>query len=175
MNETPEKWVPVVGFVGLYEVSDCGRVRTLHKVGRACRNGILEQTANKKGYLRVGLTIGGERKARLVHNLVVEAFIGPRPSPDHECNHKDGVKTNNLVGNLEWLTRIQNNAHARAMGLWQPHRGEAHGRAILTEENVRTIRSLQGVERSGTLARRYGVCVDMIRRVWKREAWKHVV
>ena len=137
-----EKWLSVVGMESFYEVSNLGRVRSKHRRGRPTKNGILAQTANKKGYLRVNLLGDGKHFSRAVHRLVLEAFHGPQPSCIHECNHKDGHKRNNIESNLEWVTPVENNAHSVANGLWHPHVGEAHGRAILTEANVRRIRAI---------------------------------
>lgn len=169
-----EKWLPVVGMENFYEVSDLGRVRSKHKVGRPTRNDVLAQGQNKKGYLRVNLWGGGKHFSRVVHRLVLEAFHGPQPSCIHECNHKDGHKSNNRATNLEWLTRLENNSHSVANGFWHPHIGEAHGRAILTEQDVRYIRRIAGTVTNRSLAKRYGVNPVTIAKVIRRENWKHV-
>lgn len=70
-----------------------------------------------KGYPFVGLMGLNGRIQRYVHVLVAEAFLPPRPSEFHEVNHKDGIKTNNHVGNLEWNTRLENMRHASSQGL----------------------------------------------------------
>ncbi len=105
-----ERWKPVLGYEGLYEVSSEGRVKSFHnsKVGEVRKLGI-----SKKGYKTVELRKNGIGKLRSVHVLVCEAFHGPKPSPNHEVNHKgkDGDKTNNRERNLEWTTRSQNAKH----------------------------------------------------------------
>jgi hypothetical protein len=72
----------------------------------------------------------------MVHALVAEAFICPRPK-GMEVNHKDGVKTNNHFSNLEWLTRRGNAEHARDMGLLAT--GERHPRHTKPEAWANTI------------------------------------
>lgn len=171
---TDESWRPVAGTEGLYEVSDYGRVRSNHRVGRPTHGGFLSQTPNAKGYLRVRLWTVNLRKSVVVHRLVLEAFVGPQPSPVHECNHKNGNKQDNHVGNLEWATPKENNEHAVATGLWHPNLGEAHGRAKLTEKDVIEIRKLQGHEGAASIGRRYGVTSENIRGIWSRRLWKHV-
>ena len=92
-----EEWRPVVGYEGLYEVSNLGRVRRVAYV--------LATYVGKRGsatnYCRVRIFNERGGKQRSVHSLVAAAFIGPRPSPLHEVNHKDGNPTNNTLENLE--------------------------------------------------------------------------
>ena len=93
-----EEWRPVVGFSD-YEVSDLGRVRSYKRV----KVRILHPTYNGSGSMRVELA----GKKRLVHILVLEAFVGLRPE-GMECRHLDGDFTNNKVENLRWGTRSEN-------------------------------------------------------------------
>ena len=99
-----EIWKPVVGYEGLYEVSNFGRVRSLR------RNKILKLKNEVDGYIRVTLCNGGTEKLYQVHRLVAQAFI---PNPDNlpQINHKDEVKSNNIVTNLEWCTVHYNNTY----------------------------------------------------------------
>lgn len=90
-----EVWSDVLGYEGLYEVSDQGRVR---------RNGkILKPRKNLGGYLLVSLSKNGIVKTAKIHRLVASAFI-PNPQNLPEVNHKDENKTNNCLDNLEWCT-----------------------------------------------------------------------
>ena len=105
-----EEWRPIVGYEGLYEVSNTGQVRSLDRYdNRNCfRKGkVLSPGKNTKGYLFVILTCNGKRKTINVHRLVTEAFL---PNPDNlpEINHKDEDKTNNSVDNLEYCDRSYN-------------------------------------------------------------------
>lgn len=169
-----ECWRPVVGFEKWYEISCRGRVKTHHTIGRRCLTGMLAAQPNTKGYLRVCLSDGARTVTRVVHRLVLEAFGGSSPSPAYQCNHKNAIKTDNRIDNLEWVTGQENVDHSMANGLWKPHLGENHGRAKLTEADVRTIRSCQGIERQIDVARRYGVSGTAIKLIWKRKNWAHV-
>ena len=171
---TKEQWKPVVGFGEYYEISSIGRVRSKHTVGRPAKNGIMSQQKNAKGYKRVRLSGHGKSFTVVVHRLVMEAFVGPQPSFLHETNHKNGIKDDNRVDNLEWLTPVQNNAHAVSMGLWHPHKGESHGMAKLKASDIPVIRACEGKETSGQVAKRYGVTGTAIYTIWKRINWKHI-
>lgn len=90
-----ETWKDVVGYEGLYQVSDLGRVR---------RNGReLSQSRNEHGYSRVSLCKNGKPKTLYVHRLVAEAFV-PNPLGLPEINHKDENPSSNAASNLEWCT-----------------------------------------------------------------------
>ena len=169
-----EEWKPVVGFEAFYDVSNLGLVRSRQTIGRPATNGFLRQCTNAKGYKRVGLSIGGKRTSLLVHRLVLDAWVGPQPSVIHQANHKNGRKQDNWDSNLEWVTPIENNAHAVRMGLWKPHKGEAHGRAKLRAKDILVIRKCEGKETTGQVAKRYGVTSTAIYMIWKRINWKHI-
>src|SRR5205809_2699802 len=98
-----ENWRPVVGYEGLYEVSDCGHLR---RVGRApgTRPGYPIRTPpNSDGYPQCVLHDNGIKQSQRLHKLVAAAFLGSRPS-GAEINHIDGDKTNNVPSNLEYVT-----------------------------------------------------------------------
>lgn len=95
----------MIGFDGLYEVSDTGEVRSLprsHTRGR-----VLKQTSDPRGYRRVGLSKKARVSTRLVHHLVLESFVGPRGAA-YGGLHFDDDPSNNAVGNLSWGTARQN-------------------------------------------------------------------
>ena len=104
--KTIEQWKPVKGYEELYAVSNLGRVKSLnyHRTGV---EKIIKPKKSGNGYLQVGLWKNGKRKFFLVHRLVAEAFI-PNPEGFEQVNHKDEVKTNNCVSNLEWVSRWDN-------------------------------------------------------------------
>ena len=97
-----EEWKNVIGYEGLYEVSNKGNVRNVR------RNTLLRLTKTNYGYIQVSLYKNGIRTGLKVHRLVAEVFI---PNPDNlpQINHKDEDKTNNNVTNLEWCTAKYNN------------------------------------------------------------------
>jgi hypothetical protein len=100
-----EEWRDIVGFEGLYEVSNFGRVR--HKNGQEIGGSL-----NSYGYRAYSLFKDGKRYTGKGHRLVAEAFI-PNPEGKRNVNHKDGDRDNNFVDNLEWVTHGENGRHAR--------------------------------------------------------------
>lgn len=101
-----ENWKPVVGYEGLYEVSDTGKVRSLNWRKRGITKELFLKPHNR-GYLMVELANHGKKKAFTVHRLVANAFI-ENPNGYATINHKDENKKNNNVDNLEWCSLEQN-------------------------------------------------------------------
>lgn len=169
-----ELWRTIANTNGLYEVSNFGRVKSLHTRGRPTNDGILSSVPNNKGYLRVSLSLPDRRITSVVHRLVLEAFVCPQPTPLHECNHIDAVKTNNHYSNLEWLLHYDNINHAHSHRLWRPQAGSQNGSSVLTEEMVIAIKKLQGVKSLSQVGRSYGVSKTTIRHIWIKQTWKHL-
>ncbi|MCK5020716.1 MAG: HNH endonuclease [Candidatus Peribacteraceae bacterium] len=134
MKNKEIKWLPVVGFDG-YEVSSSGLIMST-------KGGRLHLMSNKEqryGYEMVNLFSNGRKFPRLIHRLVLEAFVGPRPS-GMQCRHLDGDGSNNRLDNLLWGT-VEENMTDR-----DNHGKTVHGKSIakskLSPEKVRAIRIL---------------------------------
>lgn len=111
---TKEKWKSIVGYEGLYEISNYGNVRSLDRFVACCygskqfiRGKIISPQPNQHGYLMVSLNKESQRNVHYIHRLVAQAFI-PNPNNLPQVNHKDEVKDNNMVDNLEWCDNIYN-------------------------------------------------------------------
>ena len=138
-----ETWKAVVGFEGLYEVSDIGRVRSL-KYGK---QRIMKPVKTHNGYLRVTLCRDGNHKKMKVHRLVAQAFI---PNPNHlsTVNHKDEDKTNNAASNLEWLSmRDNDNYGTRNMRMAEAKSKPVQQFDKSTGELLKTFPSIMEAER----------------------------
>ena len=106
-----EIWKDVVGFEGLYKVSNKGNVFSVERLnsrGRKCGGLTLKPRYVGNGYLYVDLHNNGKRESKYIHRLVTEAFI-PNPESLPQINHIDEVKDNNNIENLEWCDSMYNN------------------------------------------------------------------
>jgi hypothetical protein len=166
-DDTTERWLPVPGWEGEYEVSDHGRLR------RPIR--YLTHSSAAGGYRRIALYRRNKGHFFLVHQLVMRAFVGPCP-PGHEIDHRDEDKTNNRLPNLEYVTRTVN--IRRSWLRRQPGiiRGERKHNAKLTGPHVVAIRArwVQGGVTYHSLGREYGVAPAVIRNVVLRVTWRHI-
>lgn len=107
---TEEKWRPVVGYAGAYEVSDAGRVRSVDRRdmrGRFIKGRVLKVRLLPNGRPRITLALDGSRVDAYTYRLVLEAFQGPCP-PGMEALHWDDDISNNTLANLRWGTRTEN-------------------------------------------------------------------
>ena len=118
-----EIWKPVVGYEGVYSVSSNGRVRResgVDSMGRKLSSHVLKSYTDR--YVGVHLCKNGKMKNLWVHRLVAEAFL-PNPKGLKTVNHKDEIKTNNNVSNLEWMSQPDNNLYnGRSMRVGFKHR-----------------------------------------------------
>lgn len=189
---TTEEWRTVKGYESHYEVSNCGRVRSLDRYVRSKNNSrmlkrghILVPEVSKPGksgtyrgagYLRVLLTINKVQKHASVPHLVLEAFAGQRPSPQHQANHLSGDKGDNHASNLEWATPSENQLHAfhvikTGAVNCRPMHGPRNGIAKdLDTDYIRTLRA-QGFSQQ-RIADIVGVNQTTISSVLRGQHWK---
>lgn len=170
-----EIWKSVVGFEGAYECSNMGRVRSVardvQRGGRTVRlDGYeLQPGSARDGYKRVVLCRDSVMKTCKVHQIVAEAFNGPRPE-GLITRHKNDDKHDNRADNLEYGTHIQNAADLKRNG--KQLQGEQCPGARLTEQDVREIR--ESAEPRNVLALRFGVSAGYISNICARRKWAHV-
>jgi hypothetical protein len=148
-------------------VSDQGRVRSL-LTGK-----IMAQELSIHGYLRVALSVKrGKSIKQSVHQLVLFAFVGPKPDGG-VTRHRDGIRTHNVVGNLCWGTYEENSADRVVHGT--NFLGGNHPCAKLSNENVLYIRDYPYKYGSDSyLARQFGVTPALVRGVRQHRYWKHL-
>jgi hypothetical protein len=153
-----EVWKSVVGYEGLYEVSNFGRVKRIAPARGTQVGHIFNPAPDKKGYLRTRLTnVNGQAKTVKVHRIVAQAFH-ENPLNYPEVNHKDANKRNNYAYNLEWCTGLQNSRHAAENGLlkgsWTGKFGASHNRSIsLKAQNIDTgeVKIIQGINEASRI------------------------
>lgn len=119
-----EIWMPVEGYEGYYEISNKGQVQGVHRMVvtpnglRTIKGKKLKTRLNNDGYIDVRLTKEKKTKTTFIHILLAKAFI-PKKDEKLEVNHINGIKTDNRLENLEWVTHSQNMFHAHKIGLFK--------------------------------------------------------
>ena len=153
-----------------YSISNAGRVKRVRGGVQGARIGrILKAAVHRTGYLHVKL----DRRSQLVHVLVLEAFVGPRGNQQH-ARHLNGVRADNRLTNLAWGTAVENYADSVEHGT--AARGERHGKAILSEQDVSAIRgryALGGISQRA-LAAEYGLNHSTVQALIERRTWREV-
>lgn len=175
MKSDVEHWKPVVGYEGLYEVSDLGRVRSLYNKRTRLGGGILCQ-GWCKSYPMVSLRKNKKSRTHTVHPLVLTAFVGPRPDGLQGC-HNNGEATDNRLKNLRWDTRAANFAdmarHGSRIGVV---RGAKNPKAKLNDAVIPVIRQRRKAgEQLWAIARDYGVNDRSIAMICLGQTWRHVL
>ena len=176
MENQIEIWKDVVGYEGIYQVSNLGRVKSLEKKFWSNKNNsfsinkefIRKLSSTRKGYLRVGLMKDLKQKPFLVHRLVAIAFI-PNLENKPEVNHINGIKNDNRVENLEWVTTKENVIHSFQNGLSVRAKGENSKSSKLNYQKASEIRKSNLKNKDLSLI--YGVSISSIERVKSNQIW----
>jgi hypothetical protein len=173
-----ETWVPAAEYEGLYEVSSLGRVKSLLPSKRFSAPGhILKPKRVGLGYVGVNLYKDGRGSTVSIHKLVMRSFVGEAP-PGMNVNHKDGIKKNNGLSNLEYVTFSSNSMHAFVTGLLPQaptYKGEENGNASITESQAVEIAvRLHGGERPCDIAKDMGVSRYPVHDIKARRKWKYL-
>jgi HNH endonuclease/NUMOD4 motif len=165
-------WVALEGYEGIYAISDDGQVMSMN-YKKSNLPGIMTLQI-RRGYLSAYLCKKGEKERwGTVHTLVAHHFIGPRPH-GLTINHKNGIKTDNRVENLEYCTASENSKHSFTTGA-QCNKGIKHSQHKFTDDQIRDIRTrnLNG-ESQTAIAKSLGVSQSAIHLVVRRKRWDHV-
>ena len=167
-------WKPIPGWESSYKISDCGEIRSVerrvtcsHGFDRVYRSQHIRQVKGQKGYMRVKLSRPGEHCQFLVHQLVLQAFVGPKPE-GQVCRHLNGNPADNRLENLAWGTEKENGADKAKHGTGK---GERHGRSRLTAFQAFMLRELPSDLSNGEIGRRFGVAGSAISNLRRGVNW----
>jgi len=171
VDDLTERWLPVVGWEDLYEVSNRGQVRSLDRWKRGCggsryvqRGQPISQRPDNRGYLCVWLSRDGQRVLRRVHRLVLDAFAQPRPDGQQARHGPAGKLVNHWPENLCWGTPTENQMDRLrdgTMGLKL---------AAVTVADIRRRYAAGGILQR-ELASEYGVSRTTIAMITTRRRW----
>lgn len=172
-----ERWLPVVGYEGLYSVSDLGRVRSEARMVRHSTGGgfkrinarVMRVMNDGNGYPKVSLCRAGTVRNARPHQLVARAFLGECPD-GMEVAHNDGVRSNVALTNLRYDTRLGNHADRRRHGTLG--QGSSNGCAKLTEAEALEVRNSPALLRE--LSDRFGISQTTASRIRLGRNWKHL-
>lgn len=171
----------IEGFEGLYAVTEDGRVWCTRKGGFWLKPSRMKSCI---WYLSASLWKNKKYHAIKIHRLVAKAFI-PNSENKPEVNHKNGVKDDNRVENLEWVTRKENRRHAFKNGLIPPvPRGEENAASKYSNELIKEIREAYLIKKDKPkkchlisyrkLAKKYGMSKTNIESIITRNSWTHI-
>lgn len=161
----------VLGYENEYTVNHDGVI--VSAVRHGTLGGIMKPFLTSYGYMRVALTKNRKTKFMFIHKIVAHSFIlNPYNKPF--INHKNGIKTDNRIENLEWCTASENSQHAYDNGLRSAHpkKGESNHNAKLKEIQVLKIRESKLSQ--SALSKKYGVSKGVIQRIKQRLTWNHI-
>lgn len=174
-----ENWKDVPGYEGLYAVSDMGRVKSLERLApskggslRRIGGKMLAIHSNGAGYKHVRLAKDGVLTTVLLHRLVLEAFVGPRPD-GMEARHLDGIRANNALRNLVWGTKKENADDRIAHGT-SPVGAKNPKSKIDEVQALEIYRRAQSGECFESIAADYGVSEITVSHIKCGRTWSHV-
>jgi hypothetical protein len=175
-----EIWKDIEGYEGLYQISNYGRVKTLSRITNFGNRikiipEIIKKLSNDKdGYLITTLSKQSRKKNIKIHRIVADTFID-NPLNKPTVNHKNGIKTDNYVSNLEWATYLENNLHGYNHNLIS-HKGINNSSSKLNESEVMEIRELYRNKKlkHRELSAMFNVSTANITNILNRKIWKHI-
>lgn len=161
--EVGEIWKDIKGYEGKYQISNYGRVKSLQRNlkyidSKKITEKLKGTFVGKRGYARIELSKDGINKKYSVHRLVAQAFI-PNPNKKLEVNHINGIKTDNRVSNLEWVTSKENQIHAIKYGLQRPSLKQKRVASEYCKKNK--IKALLQYDLDGNFIRKWESAVEV--------------
>ena len=164
---------PIPSAIG-YSASRCGEIISHHRLEPFA----LKQANHRQGYKKVCVKTPTGIKNKLVHRLVLEAWVGPCPD-GCVTNHKNGNKIDNRLDNLEYCTQSENMAHAYGYGLSPKpptKKGSECRLSKLDEHQVIALRA-ENDRRPGyvkRLAEKYNITPPTVSKILLRQTWRHI-
>lgn len=182
-----EIWLPVKNYENFYHISNMGRLKILDRVcwksnkkkdvtKFKCER-LSAGVPNDKGYPQhILINENSDKWTRMIHLIVAEHFI-PNPENKPQVNHKNGIKTDNRVENLEWVTAKENSQHAYETGLTKAIFGDNHYQAKINSKKAMEIKLLLKNKNNRTLQEIADICNvnrSIVKNISQNSTWKHI-
>lgn len=152
-------WKDIPNFEGLYQASINGEIRSIYRYKK-----ILKQSKSKNGYLKVMLCANGKRKLISVHRLIAMTFLEDYKT-NLQVNHKNGIKTDNRVDNLEMVTPSENIRHSFKNGLQKAKFGEDHPLYKKYGKENKTSKKVNQYDLDGNFIKTWDSIMDVERKL----------
>ena len=164
----------ILGYEGLYQINNIGTVISVRNDRE------IKPFKTIQGYIRIELNNNGIAKKHNVHRLLATAFI-ENPLKKPYINHKNSIRDDNRIDNLEWCTHKENMQHAASLNRFPGGtknlfgNGESHPLSKLNPEKVLEIRRLSSLKMpQRKIAKEFGVSQKNILCIIKRKTWTHI-
>lgn len=168
-----EIWKDIPNYNGLYMVSNFGRIKSL-KRKYVTREWLLTPSNDSSGYPQIVLVSNRVCSTTKIHTIVAVVFIGDRPIA-HEINHINGVKEDNRVENLEYVTKTENLKHSFRIGLSNQKADKHHGRKLHSSQVFEIHNKYKpNIYTRKMLADEYGVSVATIKKIINKTNWSSI-
>jgi DNA-binding NarL/FixJ family response regulator len=178
-----EIWKDIAGYEGLYQISNLGNVKSLERKIRANKHGgiktikerLLSICYNEHGYKIVNLWKDNKFITQRVHRLIANAFI-PKVDGKPFINHKNSIRDDNRIENLEWCTQKENMQHAYNSGSKKQKNCENHHCAKLKNAQVLEIRRLYKIGYTNKqISNMFNINSGTISTIVNNRSWKRLL
>ena len=170
-----EIWKDIEETEGLYQVSNLGRFKRLER--DRFSEMILKLGKYSNGYYQFSVVIKRKRITAIAHRIVAKYFI-PNPENKSQVNHKNGIKTDNRVENLEWVSHSENMKHSFRVLKNKPYDKtcEKNPNSKLKKEDVLEIRNLykNNIITQSEISKKYNINAPAIWKIVNNRTWKNV-